>query len=136
MDSQTPTSSGRIVVLLGDLIFQVKIEEAARRAGLSCVFTGAPTRLRDEVANGALLIVVDLAFAGADTVALITELKSSTQTATVPILAYVPHVNIDLKARAIAAGCDAVVARSAFVQNLSELLARYANPVDASAALS
>ncbi len=130
----TPTSAlaGRIVVLLGDLIFQVKIEEGARRAGLSCVFTSAPTRLREEAANGALLMVVDLAFPGADTVALIAELKSSAPTAHVPILAYVPHVNVQLKAEAIAAGCDAVVARSAFVQNLPELLARYAAPADIS----
>ncbi len=116
-------------------MFQVKIEQAAGRAGLHCIFTGAPSRFRAE-AGDASLLVLDLAFTGADTVALIEELKNSSLTASVPILAYVPHVNIELRARANAAGCDAVVARSAFVQNLPELLARYASPANADADLS
>ena len=128
MDTHPSAPSGKIVVWLGDLIFQVKIEEASRRAGLRCVFTSAPSRLREEAASGALLIVLDLAFTNADSVDLIKELKASASTMSVSILAYAPHVNIDLKARALAAGCDAVVARSAFVQNLPELLLRYAAP--------
>ena len=136
MALQPPMISGKIVVLLNDLMFQVKIQEAARRAGLSCIFTGAPSRLRDEATQGANLIVLDLAFSGADTVALIADLKNFAETARLPILAYVPHVNVDLRARAVSAGCDAVLARSAFVQNLPELLAKYAVPLSTDADLS
>ena len=42
------------------------------------------------------------------------------------VLAFVPHVNADLKQRALAAGADRVVARSNFAQHLHAALEKLA----------
>ncbi|RME70723.1 MAG: DUF309 domain-containing protein [Chloroflexi bacterium] len=43
----------------------------------------------------------------------------------VPVLGFGPHVDLQLRARALEAGCTAVVARSAIVQQLPQLVQKY-----------
>jgi len=43
-----------------------------------------------------------------------------------PVVGYGPHADLELRRRALEAGCDAVVARSAVANNMSSLLQRYA----------
>jgi hypothetical protein len=51
-------------------------------------------------------------------------LKSDAETKTVRIIGFVSHVQGELKQKAHETGCDMVLARSAFSQNLPMLLKR------------
>jgi CheY-like chemotaxis protein len=111
------------LALCADLIFSSKIRAAAAA-------TGAPAQLARTApdllarARGAPrphLILLDLDARG-DMAALIRELKSDEATAQIPIVAFVSHVREDAIDAARAAGADRVLARSAFVRVLPELL--------------
>lgn len=121
----TPTTK-TVVAVLSDLMFTVKIQEAAKRAGLKPVFVNSAADAFIQAKLNPVLIIIDLNNARLDPLSLIKQLKSDDLVNKVKLLAYVSHVQIDLKQAAQAEGCDMVVARSAFVQNLPELFARYA----------
>ncbi len=55
---------------------------------------------------------------------LIPKIKAKLKKST-SIIGFLSHVQADLKAKAIEAGCDTVMPRSAFSQNLPNLLRRH-----------
>lgn len=100
----------------------VRIQEAAKRVGLETV---AVKTKADAIALAAalpLLIVIDLNYAPAEPVELIKALKADVSTNSIHLLAFVSHVQVELRAAAGAAGCDTVLARSAFAQTLPEII--------------
>lgn len=104
----------------------VKINESVKRAGFTVEFVkGEKDALQKALAQPAL-IIIDLNFGAADPLSLIAKLKSNAETKTINLLGYVSHVQADLKRNAQEAGCDMVLARSAFSQNLPQILNRYA----------
>ena len=107
----TTTSPKKVVAVVEDLFFTVKINEAAKRAGLSVAFVKSER---------------DLNFAGVEPVALIRKLKADPALQRISLLGYVAHVAGELKHAAQEAGCDMVLARSAFSQNLQQIMKRYA----------
>lgn len=118
----------KIVGVLSDLMFIVKIQEAARRAGLEPVFVKTePDALRLARERPAL-IILDLNAKAFEPLRLIEQLKSDAALKDIPVLGFVSHVQADLKQAAQERGCDLVVARSAFSQNLPVILAKYAIP--------
>jgi hypothetical protein len=70
------------------------------------------------------LIVFDLNNANAKPLTLIPKLKSKLKRGT-SIIGFLSQVQGDLKAKAVEAGCDTVMPRAAFSQNLPNLLRRY-----------
>ncbi len=83
------------------------------------------TRLLDlSVAEQPKLVVFDLNNLNAKPMALIPKFKARFKKA-VSIVGYLNHLQGELKAKAIEAGCDAVMPRSAFSQSLPTLLRRY-----------
>ena len=70
------------------------------------------------------LVVFDLNNLNAKPMALIPKFKSKFKKA-VSIIGFLNHLQGDLKMKAIEAGCDAVMPRSAFSQSLPILLRRY-----------
>ena len=124
-----------VLVFLNDLMFQVKIAEAARHANVSTAFVDSEMKLLARVAKARPgLIILDINLlninpASADPLKVIRDLKASTDTRTIPLVGYVSHVQTELRAAASEAGCDTVLARSAFVQKLPELLAQYGSPL-------
>ena len=121
-----PQANRKIVAVVSDLMFTVKIQDAAKRAGLDVVFVRSE---QDAMAQARLLppvMIVDLNTTAVDALALIERLKSDSETKAVGLLGYVSHVQTDLIKAAQAKGCDQVIARSAFSQNLLTLLQRYA----------
>jgi CheY-like chemotaxis protein len=106
-----------ILAIMDDLIFGVKIREAAKRAGQRVEFV-AQTDLALEKARGAERVILDLNLRGVDTVGLIRALKAMG----VSVVAYVAHVQIDLRRAAEDAGADQVLARSSFVTKINELV--------------
>ncbi len=121
-----PSERKKAVAVLNDLMFTVKIQEAAKRAGLDVVFVKSEGDALALAEENPAVIILDLNHAGADPLQLISTLKGSDQTSGIPLVGYVSHVQVDLRKAAQDAGCDFVVARSAFVQNLPELLGRFA----------
>ena len=119
-------SNKRVVGVLSDLMFMVKIQEAAKRAGLEPVFVKSKQEAMEQAREDPAVIIVDLNNSGLDALELISELKADEQTRKVRLVGFVSHVQADLKQAAQQKGCDLVVARSAFSQNLPGILGRYA----------
>ena len=73
------------------------------------------------------LIIFDLNNANAKPLTLIPKLKSKLKKGT-SIIGFLSHVQGDLKQKAHEVGCDMVLPRSAFSQNLPQLLRRHGAP--------
>jgi CheY-like chemotaxis protein len=114
-----------VVAVIEDLLFTVKIGDAAKRAGLQAQFVKTEEATLERAREKPLLMIIDLNCGSVDPIALIGSLKSG-DTAKVPLIGFVSHVQGELKQRAHEAGCDMVMARSAFSQNLPQILKRHA----------
>ena len=107
-----------IIAIMDDLIFGVKIQEAARRAGQPIEFVAqADLAIAKASAPGAR-VILDLNLKGVDTVDVIRRCKNLG----VPVVAYVAHVQVELRRAAELAGADQVLARSSFVTKVDELV--------------
>src|SRR5262249_30878972 len=106
----------KILAVLEDLFFMVKINESAKRAGVAVEFVKSEQDVLDKVKDRPPMIILDLNFGGLDPLKLVTTLKSDPATKPIRIIAYLSHVQGELKQQAQQAGCDMVLARSAFSQ--------------------
>jgi PleD family two-component response regulator len=118
----------KIVAILSDLMFTVKIQDAAKRVGLEVVFVKDAGTAMEKAKEQPAVIILDLNANNIDALAVIEQLKTTAETSGISLLGYVSHVQADLKMAAQQKGCDVVIARSAFSQNLPALLKRYAKP--------
>jgi hypothetical protein len=119
----------RIYCFIEDLFFLAKIQEAARKVGVKVGFVKADkdivSRLADvPESSRPSLIVFDLNNVAAKPLTLIPRLKSKMKRGT-SVIGFLSHLQGDLKAKAMEAGCDMVMPRSAFSQNLPNLLRRH-----------
>ena len=105
----------KIAALVDDLFFSSKISGTAKQVGSQVVFC----RSAETAPPDAGRICVDLNATTFDPVAEIRKLKAAHSA---PIVAYLSHVQVDLKRQAEEAGADEVIARSAFVGRLPEIL--------------
>ena len=119
----------KILFFIEDLFFIAKIQETARKLGVKIAFVkndkeaiAAITGAVEEDRPG--LIVFDLNNANAKPLTLIPKLKAKLKKST-SIIGFLSHLQGDLKAKAVEAGCDTVMPRAAFSQNLPNLLRRY-----------
>jgi PleD family two-component response regulator len=118
-------SKKKIVAVLSDLMFTVKIQEAAKRAGLEVVFVKSLKSAMAEAKDNPAVMIIDLNTTALNALEFVSTLKSGSETSKVSLLGYVSHVQADLKQAAQEKGCDTVIARSAFSQNLPTILRRY-----------
>jgi hypothetical protein len=120
----------RIFCFIEDLFFLAKIQETARKLGVKVEFIKggdkeSVARLTDvPEAERPTLLVFDLNNLNAKPISLIPKFKSKLKKAT-SIIGFLNHLQGDLKLKAIEAGCDTVMPRSAFSQSLPNLLRRY-----------
>jgi hypothetical protein len=119
----------RIYCFIEDLFFLAKIQEAARKIGVKVAFVKADKDIVSRLADGPegsrpSLIVFDLNNVGAKPLTLIPRIKSKLKRGT-SVIGFLSHLQGDLKAKAMEAGCDMVMPRSAFSQNLPNLLRRH-----------
>jgi DNA-binding NarL/FixJ family response regulator len=111
------------IALIDDLFFLAKVHQTAKLTGvaLETASTGEQL-LKAAEGSPAAMILVDLnARQGAlDAV----EKLCATNGAGNPrhVIAFLSHVQTDLAAKALAAGCTEVMPRSKFTQNLAEIL--------------
>lgn len=118
--------STKVLAVIEDLFFTVKINEAAKQAGLTAEFVRSEVDALERAKSQPAAIVIDLNCASVDTLKLISELKASPETKTISLLGFVSHVQGERKQKAQQAGCDMVLARSAFSQNMPQIFRRYA----------
>lgn len=116
----------RAVAAVDDLFFAAKINEAAKRAGIAMDFVKDDQSLLELAAAKPALIILDLNFSAIKPLQTITKLKATPELKGISVIGYVSHVQGELKQRAHDLGCDMVMARSAFSQNLPTLLKRHA----------
>jgi len=120
----------RIYCFIEDLFFMAKIQETARKLGIKVEFIkgadkDAVARLADlPEAERPKLVVFDLNNVNAKPISLIPKFKTKFKKAT-SIVGFLNHLQGELKAKALEAGCDTVMPRSAFSQSLPNLLRRY-----------
>ena len=74
------------------------------------------------------MLIVDLNCATVDPILLIARTKADPATKAIPIVGFVSHVQTELRQKAAAAGCDVVVPRSVFAQDLPAILERFITP--------
>jgi hypothetical protein len=119
----------KIFFFIEDLFFNAKITETARKLGVKVAFVKNDKEAIAELtgheeADRPGLIVFDLNNANAKPLTLIPKLKAKLKRST-SIVGFLSHLQGDLKAKAVEAGCDTVMPRAAFSQNLPNLLRRY-----------
>lgn len=118
----------KVLAVVEDLLFSVKISESAKRAGLEVEFVKSEKDTLDKAKEKPLLIIIDLNCNCVEPVHLITKLKSG-ETKSISVIGYLSHVQGELKQKAQEAGANIVMARSAFSQNLQQILKRHAGVV-------
>jgi CheY-like chemotaxis protein len=115
-----------ILTCVEDLVFLSKIEQTARLLNVAVrrmdLSGGSPIKA-DEQARA---VILDLNHRSNSPLEFVRRWKSDAATKDIPILGFVSHVQTDLITAAREAGCDIVLARSAFTQQLPRLLERLA----------
>jgi CheY-like chemotaxis protein len=121
-------ATSKIFAFVDDLFFLAKIQETARKMNVKVEFVKTEADLQEKLkGNGEekpSLIIFDLNNANAKPLTLIPKLKSKLKRGT-SIIGFLSHVQGDLKQKAHDVGCDMVLPRSAFSQNLPNLLRRH-----------
>lgn len=112
----------KILAIVDDIFFLAKIQETARQLGVT-VEPLSPDHLDAHALPGsARAILLDLNHRSGRALTVLEALKSNPASQPVPVVAFLSHVQTDLVQAARAAGCDRVMARSAFSQQLPALL--------------
>ncbi|MGH7565159.1 MAG: hypothetical protein ACREK5_12165 [Gemmatimonadota bacterium] len=113
-----------VVILTGDLFFSAKIEAVAEVVGIPVVFVTSREDLEraldDTGGAGARRVLIDLNHREAEPTETIQVLKSRPDPPLV--VAFGPHREGEAFRAARQAGADRILARSAFVERLPDLL--------------
>ena len=131
LPAQPEDAHSRIFAFIDDMFFMAKIQETARKLNVKVEFVKSEKELMERMhLNGEekpSLIIFDLNNASVKPLTLIPKLKSKLKKGT-SIIGFLSHVQGDLKQKAHEVGCDMVLPRSAFSQNLPQLLRRHGAP--------
>jgi hypothetical protein len=118
----------RIFAFVDDLFFLAKIQEVSRKLNVKVEFVKSEQEIAEKAGENPedkpSLIVVDLNSNSIKPLPIISKLRSKFKKPT-SIVGFVSHVQGDLKVKAQEAGCDVVMPRSAFSQNLPNILRRH-----------
>jgi PleD family two-component response regulator len=123
MQQQEPK---RVLAVVSDLFFSVKLADAAKRAGLALEFVKESHEVLAKAKQRPSLIVFDLNLETAEPLKVIAKLKGDAETKGISLLGYLSHVQGELKQQAHEAGCNMVLARSQFSQNMPLIFKRHA----------
>ena len=112
-----------IVCVVDDLIFSVKISTAAKSLGADVYFERSAANVLATIrARRPALVIFDLNSKRLDPMGAIGAIKSDPELQATRTLGYVSHVDTETIDAARQAGVDQVLARSAFVERLGEIL--------------
>jgi CheY-like chemotaxis protein len=114
----------RVLAAVEDLLFKSKISETASTLGVEAAFPRNPKKLLEILRESPPdLLVLDLNSARFEPLTLLRSVRSDETTCDVPTVGFLSHVQKDLAVAAREAGCDRVLARSAFTKDLPRILA-------------
>jgi predicted metal-dependent hydrolase len=120
-----------VVLIVDDLMFLPKLESNLLALGYQPITATNDADLSRALFTAPVLAIVDLFSHGFDWEALVRLIKGpGKKAAHVPVLGFGPHVDLDLRQRALAAGCTAVVGRSAIVSQLPQLVNKHKWAID------
>lgn len=112
-----------VLVAVDDLFFAAKIRATAEHLGVEVWFPRSPEALGEAAKNCApSLVVVDLHLQRHDPFAVAHRFKSDETLREIPLVGFFSHVQVELQRRAVEAGFDRVLPRSAFTKRLPEIL--------------
>jgi CheY-like chemotaxis protein len=118
--------AGPILVVVDDLFFLSKIQQSARQVGVP-IQAVVPAIAQDRAAEGcAASLILDLNHRSGTAIEVARAIKGNPATSHVQVMGFLSHVQTDLAVAAREAGCDFVLARSAFAQQLPQLLLKLA----------
>ena len=109
----------RVVALMDDLFFQMKLAETAKQLGVEVKVAANGDALMGLMAGGPKLVIVDLN-ARSQPLQAIEKVRQNNKD--IRVVAFLSHVQTQLAAQAQAAGCTEVLPRSSFTQNLAAIL--------------
>ena len=113
----------RVIAAVEDLLFRSKISETATQLGIEASFPRGPKKLEDALRTSPPdLLILDLNSSRFEPLKLLGSVKSEEATKNVKTVGFLSHVQKDLAVAAREAGCDRVVARSAFTRDLPKIL--------------
>ncbi len=110
---------GRVVALMDDLFFQMKLAETAKQMGVEVKVATNGEALEGLMSSEPKLVIVDLN-ARSQPLRAIEKLRQTRKD--VRVVGFLSHVQTELAAQAQAAGCNEVLPRSSFTQNLAAIL--------------
>ena len=110
---------GRVVALMDDLFFQMKLAETAKQLGVEVKVATNGEALMGLMASEPKLVIVDLN-SRSQPIEAIEQLRLTRKD--VRVVGFLSHLQTRLAAQAQAAGCDEVLPRSSFTQNLAAIL--------------
>ena len=113
----------RVLAAVEDLLFRSKISETAGQLNTEARFPRSPEKLLETLRESPPdLLVLDLNSARFEPLNLLRTVKSDETTHHISTVGFLSHVQKDLAIAAKEAGCDRIVARSAFVRDLPQIL--------------
>jgi PleD family two-component response regulator len=114
----------RVMAAVEDLLFRSKISETATQLGIEASFPRSRKKLEDALRTSPPdLLILDLNSSRFEPLGLLRSVKSEGATRDVKTVGFLSHVQKDLAVAAKEAGCDRVMARSAFTRDLPKVLA-------------
>ncbi len=110
---------GRVVALMDDIFFQMKVAETAKHLGLEFKVATNADALLALLEPRPQLVIVDLN-ARSQPIEVIAKVRAASPE--LRVVAFLSHVQRELAEQAKNAGCEEVMPRSVFTQNLSQIL--------------
>jgi len=112
-----------VLCVVDDLMFSVKISSAAKAANALIAFERNPAAVLDRIRREQpSLVIFDLNSSRLQPIETIRAIKSDEALRATRTLGYVSHVQSNVIEAARGAGCDRVLARSAFSEQLAAIL--------------
>ncbi|MCA1634430.1 MAG: response regulator [Acidobacteria bacterium] len=113
----------RVLAAVQDIFFASKIRGTAEQLNITVEFAASADALFDTAkADVPSLIILDLHAEKLDPFALAARLKADEQLRQVPLVGFYSHVQTEIRERALSAGVDRVMPRSAFTNRLPQIL--------------
>lgn len=123
--------SETILLIVDDLLFQPRLETGLKHLGYTPLIATNETELSRALFTAPVLVIVDLFSPGFNWERLVRFVKGPGKKAVhVPVLGFGPHIDLDLREKALAAGCNAVVGRGAIASQLPHLVEKYKWVID------
>ncbi|MEP7364815.1 MAG: response regulator [Acidobacteriota bacterium] len=114
-----------VIAAITDIFFLAKVIDAIKTAGGEMKLARTADEALEHARVGADLLILDLNDRAFPALDVATAMRADEQLKSVPVVAFLSHVQADLKQKAVATGINEVLARSVFSSSLPSVLKRY-----------